>query len=79
MLMSLNTLTAIRGSVSSSAGDQLYETVEDRLRKSINTQRKIKETQIKMSEDHQKMRDLSINIRCVMAGLISDSNDYTDI
>ncbi|XP_048780280.1 kinesin-like protein KIF27 isoform X2 [Ostrea edulis] len=54
---------AIRGSVSSSAGDQLYETVEDRLRKSINTQRKIKETQIKMSEDHQKMRDLSINIR----------------
>lgn len=79
MLMSLNTLTAIRGSVSSSAGDQLYETVEDRLRKSINTQRKIKETQIKMSEDHQKMRDLSINIRCVMAALISDSNDYTDI
>ncbi|XP_061178029.1 kinesin-like protein KIF27 isoform X2 [Saccostrea echinata] len=54
---------AIRGSVSSSAGDPVYETVEDRLRKSINTQRKIKETQIKMSEDHQKMRDLSINIR----------------
>lgn len=52
-----------RGSLSSSAGDTVYDTVEDRLRKSINTQRKIKETQIKMSEDHQKMRDLSINIR----------------
>ncbi|XP_078332437.1 kinesin-like protein KIF27 isoform X3 [Crassostrea virginica] len=54
---------AFRGSVSSSAGDTVYETVEDRLRKSINTQRRIKEAQIKMSEDHQKMRDLSINIK----------------
>ena len=59
-------VTVFRGSVSSSAGDTVYETVEDRLRKSINTQRRIKEAQIKMSEDHQKMRDLSINIKSVL-------------
>ncbi|KAK3104146.1 hypothetical protein FSP39_024813, partial [Pinctada imbricata] len=51
-------------SMSSSAGDMaVYETVEDRLRKSVNTQRKIKESQLKMTEVHQKIRDLSINIR----------------
>ena len=59
------TLTAGRASVSSSAGDNtaMYDTVEDRLRKSVNTQRKIKESQLKMTEVHQKIRDLSINIR----------------
>ncbi|KAJ8298884.1 hypothetical protein KUTeg_022944 [Tegillarca granosa] len=49
-----------RYSVSSSAGDVQFH---DIVRKSQDTQRQIKDSQLKMTEAHQKMRDLSINIR----------------
>ncbi|XP_076114005.1 kinesin-like protein KIF27 isoform X2 [Mytilus galloprovincialis] len=58
----------ISGSMSSSAGgDHLgvstIEAVEDSLRKSANTQRMLKESRLKLTDAHTKMRDLSINIR----------------
>ncbi|XP_052067157.1 kinesin-like protein KIF27 isoform X4 [Mytilus californianus] len=58
----------ITGSMSSSAGgDNLgvstIEAVEDSLRKSANTQRMLKESRLKLTDAHTKMRDLSINIR----------------
>ncbi|XP_021353306.1 kinesin-like protein KIF27 [Mizuhopecten yessoensis] len=54
-----------RSSLSSSAGDldgHLLRHSEE-VRKSTNTQRQIKESQLKMVESQQKMRDLSINIK----------------
>jgi len=54
-------------SLSSSAGDfteeQLHLSEYAQLRKSADTQRQIKDSQLKMVEAQQKMRDLSINIR----------------
>ncbi|XP_033751505.1 LOW QUALITY PROTEIN: kinesin-like protein KIF27 [Pecten maximus] len=52
-----------RSSLSSSAGDLDFLKQSEDLRKSTNTQRQIKESQLKMIESQQKMRDLSINIK----------------
>ena len=58
----------ITGSMASSAGGDnvghnALETVAESLRKSSNTQRMLKESRLKLTDAHNKMRDLSINIR----------------
>ena len=64
----LSVCLVITGSLSSSAGgDNLgnnhLDTIEDSLRKSSNTQRMLKDSRLKLTDAHNKMRDLSINIR----------------